>query len=205
MRCPEPQLLDRVAAHAGNHSDIEAITTATHAVLSVLGAYLTPAIRELVAAELCPSLGAIVIGAEAGTALPIQEHVLTPEMTVARADELIASVFTVLAEELSVPTLERLRRHLPAPLARSLIEPSVAVRTVTISPRRETLAEGRPGSHRPLSAEAHPSIQQDSVVADNPHGDVKLSSAVGSTQQREHETLAEGRAGANQPLAETRK
>lgn len=39
-----------------------------------------------------------------------------------------------------------------------------------------TLAEGRPGSARPLS-ESRPRPQPDSVAEDNPYGDTKLSSA----------------------------
>ena len=119
----EQELVAHVAAHAGDHAGIEAVRAATHATLSVVGAHLTPAIRELVAEELAPSLGLIVVRAEAGKALPIQEHVLTPEMSVSRADELIASTLTVLAEELSDDVLARLQRELPDALARHLVRP----------------------------------------------------------------------------------
>jgi hypothetical protein len=45
--------------------------------------------------------------------------------------------------------------------------------------------------------------QSESVVKnDNPHGDTKLSSAHGTTQEREHETLAEGRPGSRRPISE---
>lgn len=55
-----------------------------------------------------------------------------------------------------------------------------------------TLSEGRPGSRHPISEARPTQRQQHSVEDDNPHGDTKVSSATGLTQEREHETLAEG-------------
>lgn len=54
------------------------------------------------------------------------------------------------------------------------------------------LSEARPGSRHPVSEAAPKDAQQHSVAEDNPHGDTKLSSTDGLTQEREHETLAEG-------------
>lgn len=49
----------------------------------------------------------------------------------------------------------------------------------------------------------HIDPQSQSVVkSDNPHGNTKLSSSRGSTQEREHETLAEGQPGSKHPLSE---
>lgn len=70
--------------------------------------------------------------------------------------------------------------------------------------RRGTLASGRPGAAHPLSEAtpgstqplhtAHPGrAHQNSVLAANPHADTKLSSARGTTQEREHHSLAEER------------
>jgi hypothetical protein len=67
-----------------------------------------------------------------------------------------------------------------------------------------TLAQGKPGSSHPLSearaGSTHPvgtaqprARQPNSVAEPNPHGDSKVSSARGLTQEREHESLAEGR------------
>lgn len=55
------------------------------------------------------------------------------------------------------------------------------------------LASGRPGSRHPLS-EAKPNGGQSNSVVEstNPHGDTKLSSSKGLTQEREKEDLAEG-------------
>lgn len=56
------------------------------------------------------------------------------------------------------------------------------------------LHEGAPGSQHPVSSSRPPSAQTGSVASEeNPHANTKLSSAHGSTQEREHETLAEGR------------
>jgi uncharacterized protein (DUF2267 family) len=196
MRLSERDFLAHVAAHAGG-TDMEAVRAATHAALSVTGAYLTRPVRELIATELCPALGEIVVRGEAGTALPIAEHVLTPEMTIARADELVASVFTVLAEELSDEMLTRLQRELPARLAHMLNRPAPS--SVQPALARETLAEGRPGSTHPVSEARADRSQDASVASDNPHADAKLSSAA----EDDRETLATGR-GSTRPLSDAR-
>jgi uncharacterized protein (DUF2267 family) len=114
-------------------------------------------------------------------------------------------VCQVVAEALSPATLHRLREALPEPIG-ALFRPREPVKPfehVHLDPSHHTLAEGRPGSQRPL-AEARPErAQTESVVrADNPHGDTKLSSATGLTQEREQETLASGHVGSNRPLSE---
>jgi hypothetical protein len=82
-------------------------------------------------------------------------------------------------------------------------EPAGEFEYVHLEPGRGTLAEGRPGSHHPLSEARPERAHSHSVVrADNPHGDTKLSSAVGFTQEREQETLAAGHPGSDRPLSE---
>jgi len=199
-RPTEADFLSHVAAHAGD-LDLDVLGSATRAVLSVIGAHLDPALRGLVADELCPSLGAVIVRAQAGLALPIQEHVRSPGMTVSHADELIASVLKVLAEALSNDTLEGLRRALPATLARGMVRSAGSRDRDADRHAHDTLAEGRPGSHHPLGDYRAPGGQPDSIAASNPHGDSKLSSSPGATQEREHETLAEGHPGSSRPLA----
>jgi hypothetical protein len=65
-----------------------------------------------------------------------------------------------------------------------------------------TLASGRPGSRHPIS-DARPNRAHAHSVArsDNPHGDTKLSSSHGFTQERENETLADGRPGPKRTLS----
>lgn len=67
-----------------------------------------------------------------------------------------------------------------------------------------TLASGRPGSYRPISA-AHGTAHQESVVeSNNPHGDVKISTAHGLSQERFHETLANGKPGSRRSLSDSK-
>jgi hypothetical protein len=65
------------------------------------------------------------------------------------------------------------------------------------------LAEGRPGARNSL-ASGDPALlaHRHSVArSDDPHGDSKLSSARGLTQERDEDTLASGRPGSRRPLS----
>lgn len=127
------------------------------------------------------------------------------------AREHAAVVFQLLAEALSPEVLLRLDKHLGAAWARLFVRRASSVPPPRNShleaarPRaRSNLAEGRPGSRHPLSESRADRAQADSVArSDDPHGDTKLSSARGLTQEREHETLAEGRPGPKRTLGET--
>ncbi len=122
------------------------------------------------------------------------------------AVEHVAAVCGALARRLPLPALERLRAALPAATARLLEPPSTPELEPTLHPRRNTLAEGRPGSRHPLSEARPPAAQAESVVAsDNPHGDTKLSSSRGLTQERERESLAVGRPGPGRPIADAKE
>lgn len=73
------------------------------------------------------------------------------------------------------------------------------------APPLTTLASGRPGSHHPMSASKPPAAHQHSVVAaTNPHGDSKLSSAHGLTQEQLRESLATGTALRGRPISEAK-
>jgi uncharacterized protein (DUF2267 family) len=66
-----------------------------------------------------------------------------------------------------------------------------------------TLASARPGSLHPLSEARPPGAQTHSVVnEDNPHGETKLSSAHGTTQERLERSLAEARPDSARTIAE---
>lgn len=102
-------------------------------------------------------------------------------------------VCQVLAEALPEAALHRLHEDLPGPLG-ALFTPRERrerFEYVHAEARHGSLAEGAPGSRHPLS-EARPERAHTHSVArsDNPHGDTKLSSASGLTQEREHSTLA---------------
>jgi uncharacterized protein (DUF2267 family) len=67
-----------------------------------------------------------------------------------------------------------------------------------------TLASGHTGSYRPIYL-ARGTAHDDSVVgADEPHGDVKLSSTRGLSAERFHETLASGKPGAKRSLSDAK-
>lgn len=72
------------------------------------------------------------------------------------------------------------------------------------SARHHTLATGKPGSAHPLSESPPPGPQSESVAAENPHADTKLSTAHGETQEREHESLADERPNTSRTIAESR-
>lgn len=65
-----------------------------------------------------------------------------------------------------------------------------------------TLATGRPGSSHPVSESAPPGAQSHSVAREsNPHGDTKLSSAHGMTQESVDESLATSHPNAHRTIA----
>lgn len=192
-----------VVAHAGVATPLAERVSLI--VLAGIGGYLAPSARQLVASELPPALGAAVV-AGSGLATPIEARVRAVEPNVGHARELIASVCRVLAEALSSEALGAVHAAVPASLA-ALFEPAstseVPPPPVLARPR-ETLAEGRAGSHDPVSEARAPGAQRDSVAAGNPHAATKLSSTTGSTQERHHETIAEGRQGRASPIAGSR-
>jgi uncharacterized protein (DUF2267 family) len=148
MRVDDNELVNHVSAHAGIGHD--PTWRVTHTVMSAIGAYLSPATRELLADELGPAFGAAVRRGEASKGIPVEQHVLEPWMTLAGATELIACVCRVLAERLSDEVLAALRDELPAPLSARLVPSDPERSRREISHGQSTLAEGRPGSKRPL-------------------------------------------------------
>ncbi len=122
-----------------------------------------------------------------------------------RALEHLQIVGRALAEQLDPALLAQLRGELPDELGELLDETRGRSAETPSVHHARTLAEGRPGSRRSLSASAPGSERpisgarpdsphRHSVAEQNPHGDTKLSSAAGSTQEREQESLATGRA-----------
>ena len=190
-----------VVAHAGVATGFAA--RVTRVVLAGIGGYLSPGGRQLVAGELPPALGAVVL-AGSDLARPLEEHVLAldPDLpnlgpNLGHARELIASVCRVLVEELSTDALGAIRAAVPSTLA-ALLEPSTtseAPPQAASGRPRDTLAEGHPRSHHPVSSAHGAGVQSESIAAGNPHAATKLSSTTGSTQERHHETIAEGRPG----------
>lgn len=121
--------------------------------------------------------------------------------------ERVQMTCAALSTQLPPDVLERLARELPERLAQAF-EPhgshdDSAAAYSRRSRQDSTLAGGRPGGSHPLSEAAPGStkplssaradrVQSGSVADPNPHGETKLSSSKGTTQEREAETLAEG-------------
>jgi uncharacterized protein (DUF2267 family) len=192
-----------VAAHLGA-TTLE-VDRACEIVLGAFTGWLSPSDRALFLGELPSSLAAQIEHPDASVAQPVEEQLVALGLTLGRAREVVASVCHVLGEHLSDDVLARLQRALPASVAAFTVRPvpGSSVNVARAARRSETLAEGHPGSHAPVSSAHAERTQQASVAAENPHGDAKLSSSPGSTQEREHETLAEGHP-ATHPIATSR-
>jgi uncharacterized protein (DUF2267 family) len=206
----EEGLLRAVEERAG-FARREETERALGAVLDVLAERLGPADAEALARELPSRLGGPLAGGGFEADFDLEELTgrIAAREGVSRsfALEHAQAVCQAIAEAVSLHALERLHRTLPEPIADLFTPP---VRTAEPPPRHAsathtTLSEGRPGSRHPLSearpGSSHPvsearadRAQSESVArADNPHGDTKLSSSPGLTQEREHESLATGR------------
>jgi uncharacterized protein (DUF2267 family) len=110
-----------------------------------------------------------------------------------RAKEQTQIALRALGDALDVEGRRRLRRSLPSDVAELLDSPQYGEPPPYSEPGSSSLASGRPGSRHPVAESRADRTQQDSVVRDaNPHGDTKLSSSRGLTQERTGTTLAEG-------------
>jgi uncharacterized protein (DUF2267 family) len=198
------ELIGRVVLHGGLTEEQAHATVV--AVLGALRRQLGRTEAEALADELPADLAEPLrhgqyAGGDATADVAAAEHVAHGV-----ALEHVATVCRALAESLPEALTERLRRALP-PATAALFAPSPPATSPEprphATPHRDTLAQGRAGSRHPLS-EAQPSgAQSESVVAsDNPHGDTKLSSSHGLTQERERESLATGHPRAHRTLAD---
>lgn len=202
------ELLSHVAGHAGLPDRREAERT-VRAVLEVLGERLSWPVVQALAEDLPTPLAESLRGVEPHQDFNLAEfHARVASRTGAplgRAVEQAGVVCQFLAEALPPGTVHRVREALPEPMSALFTprEPIEEFEYVHLESGRRTLAEGRPGSQHPLSEARPERAHSHSVVrADNPHGDTKLSSARGLTQEREEETLAAGHPGSDRPLSE---
>jgi uncharacterized protein (DUF2267 family) len=204
------ELLSHVAEHAGL-PDRQGAERTVRAVLEVLGERLSWPIIQALAEDLPAPLAASVRGVSPHQDFNLAEfHARVASRTggpLGQAVELTGLVCQFLAEALPPGTVHRVREALPEPMS-ALFTPREPIEGfeyvhVHLDPGRRTLAEGRPGSQHPIS-EARPERAHSHSVAraDNPHGDTKLSSATGLTQEREQETLAAGHPGSDRPLSD---
>jgi uncharacterized protein (DUF2267 family) len=202
------ELLSQVAERAGLAGLEEAAQT-VRTVLAVICERLDWPVIQALAEELPVPLptGSRLGGPQQGFDLAeLQARVARSEnVRPGFAVEHTGAVCQVVAEALSPGTLYRLRAALPEPMGALFTprEPVGHFEHAHLDPSHHTLAEGRPGSRHPLS-ESRPERAHAYSVArtDNPHGETKLSSATGLTQEREQETLAAGHPGSSRLLSD---
>ncbi|MFT3767757.1 MAG: DUF2267 domain-containing protein [Minicystis sp.] len=124
------------------------------------------------------------------------------------------AVCQIIGESVPEAVRVRLQKHL-GPSFAPLFEPrphtSPPPRPVHASPsvepgRGTTLATGRPGSRHPVSeAQADRAHAASIARSADPHGETKLSSSHGLTQERLRDTLAEGKPGPEKPVSDTKR
>lgn len=203
------ELIQRISDRTG--LDSREAERAAFAVLSVIGERLSRRAAEELAGELPIRIGGFLFGRDHGQEFGLQElHARVAareDVRLGFAIEHTAVICETVAEALSAGALYCLRQALPEEMARLFTLPPRAPRfeRIRVDAHRHTLAEGRPGSGRPLYAARFDRAHSHSIaLADNPHADTKLSSSPGLTQERERETLATGKPGSDRPLSETR-
>jgi uncharacterized protein (DUF2267 family) len=188
-------LFARVAEHTAlDEASAQALVDTT---LRALSLQLGASAADALAAELPGPLAAGLRGT--GHGHPANAEALFSAVRRARrlrrsvAVEQVQVVCQALAGLLGPDALRALQNNLPEDVGALFVEPPRP------SPRpsphldraRRTLAEGYGGGGRPLFAASPERAQSGSVVrSPNPHGDTKLSTATGLTQEREAETLA---------------
>jgi uncharacterized protein (DUF2267 family) len=184
---------------------------AVRATLTALGGGLTSDEARLLAQDLERPWADVLAASRFVRALTLEEFYRLVSFHEGRrlaiAMEHAQLVCRALHDAVSDATRELLAKHLPelAPLwSRVEVPDEVAGpdRSRAVAAPEHTLASGSPGASRPLSTarptSSHPlsdsrpdTAQTHSVVrADNPHGDTKLSSSQGLTQERERANLS---------------
>lgn len=188
-------LFARVAEHTGlEEASARALLDAT---LRSLSLQLGPVAAEDLAGELPDPLGDAVRGTTHGH--PANAEALFTAVRRARrlrrsvAVEQVQVVCQALADHLGADALLALRTNLPDDVGELFVESPrpPPLPSPHLDRSRHTLSEGYGGGGRPLFASSPERAQSGSVVrSPNPHGDIKLSTATGLTQEREAETLA---------------
>lgn len=201
----EQQFLQRVKDRTGLES-LELAAMAVSATMSAIGRAMDEETVED-AAKLLPS--SLAKQLRSGAASPdrggafLADVANREQVNLGFAKEHAQVVCETLAGELSPKLRVRLRTMVPEDVA-DLLVPWTAPEPATPKPAprvevHDNLAEGRPGSKRPLS-EARPDQGQSDSPAQtaNPDADSKLSSG----HERHGETLADGRPGSEHPISD---
>jgi uncharacterized protein (DUF2267 family) len=188
---------------------------ALRATLAVMGERMTRDEADALGRVLSPELQTIVHESEYDSdfdAAEFYERIrrrlqsFQPGTAHEDADVVLRSIGDFLDDELR----GRLRRALPeavaARMTRESFGPPPPHPDARHAPPLTTLSAGHPGSRHPLSEAAPPVGHTHSVArSDDPHGETKLSSSRGSTQERLGDSLARGRPPApERPVAEAK-
>jgi uncharacterized protein (DUF2267 family) len=204
------ELVDGVVR--GGLVDEENAKAALRATLAAVAERMTDDERALLAGMLPEDLTAALARRRRGMngdSAALYERVRRLEHTTASAArehaQIVLRVFgSLIAEEQRVRLERALPRDVVHLLRREASEPPPPHPDSRQSTPMNTLAAGRPGSTHPVSTGRPPAGQTHSVVENaDPHGETKLSSAHGLTQERFRESLATGRPpGPSRPLDE---
>ncbi len=191
--------VERVAQRFGN-SEPDELKARVRATLVTLGKYIPEIDRKHfeLPAEAAEHLGAHPSSTED---FDLDTIAALLGMPPGEGREFVLCVLAAIDESQVGEARQHWLRNLPEEVAEALpIEKARRPESKT-GPAGHTLADGRAGSRRPIATSSD--TQHDSATSDHePHGDTKLSTAKGTTQERLGRTLAEGKPGSSRSLAD---
>lgn len=201
-RMDEAWLLEHVRARVGGRA--RECRRAIVAVLESLSITLEPPARRVLAQALPSTLAAAVEPGPAAQELDLDALYAAVErrarLTRSHAIEAVQAVLESLARGLPDDVATLVRKELAPSIAERFAPeatepeppPHVHVHPPWTHVRGPTLSTGRPGAGAPLSESRADRAHRGSVAAAaNPHGDTKLSTAHGTTQEQDDRTLSE--------------
>ena len=192
----ERALLGRIAEFGGLNATDAAV--AIRATLVTLGERIEYEKRQVITRELPADLGSLFRARKYRGTFGIEEFFnrvrRREKVGLGFAREHAEIVCRALAELLSKDARSTLEHVLPESFDILFRVPtevgSPAEYRVPRSAKHHTLATGAPGARHPLSESKPRDASSHSVGEENPHGDTKLSSAEGMTQERLDDSLA---------------
>jgi len=122
-------------------------------------------------------------------------------MPAGQGREFVESVLAAIDEQQTGEARQHWKRNLPGELAEALKIKSGRPPAGGGTQTGHTLADGIAGSRSPMATADH-GHSGSPIAGGEPHGNTKLSSSQGTTQERLGHTLAEGKAGSTRPLSE---
>jgi uncharacterized protein (DUF2267 family) len=205
------RFLEQVAARTGLSSRAQ-VETAVRAVTEALGALVDHAHRDELTAHLPAPLAQMLRGApsdaDADASAFLRRVAGAEHLPAGFAVEHATAILETIGSGLHPSVRRQFASHLPEEM-RDWLEPrrGAAPPPPPSHARHHEgghrLSDGRPGSAHPISESAPRPAHSESVAqSTDPHADTRISSAHGTTQEREQEDLAEGHPGASRPISE---